>query len=249
VEKRTMKQFRIVRMVLVLLVSLLLAQGARAQLVDTKIENGEVVYIEGNALVVKYANGELRQFEMPENSKFSVDGKDMTVHELKPGMKLTTVFSTTVEPRLVDTVKVIDMGTVWKIIGSNLIITTPGGENKMYRVPSGGSVTIGGVEKSLDQLHPGDLLTATVVVTRGYPEPGSAVTSVLRAPPTPARVGALLIDEGMRPIEPNGDKSAVAEAPGSWKSPVVLLLILVLLIVAVLVIRTLRRKRKAVMSH
>lgn len=244
-----MNSFRIFRISLVVLVSVLLAQGVRAQLVDTRIENGEVVYTEGNALVVKFPSGELRQFEMPENSKFSVDGKDITVHDLKPGMKLTTVVSTAVTPRLVDSVKIIEMGTVWKIVGSNLIITTPGGENKMYRVPSGGSITIGGVEKPLDQLHPGDVLTATVVVTRGYPEPGSANTSVLRTPRIPARIGALLIDEGVRPIEPGGETPVAAETPGIWKSPVVLLLILVLLIVAVLVIRTLRRKRKAVMIH
>lgn len=244
-----MNSFRIFRISLVVLVSVLLAQGVRAQLVDTKIENGEVVYTEGNAFVVKSPSGELRQFEMPENSKFSVDGKDITVHDLKPGMKLTTVVSTAVTPRLVDSVKIIEMGTVWKTVGSNLIITTPQGENKMYRVPSGGSVTIGGVEKSLDQLRQGDVLTATVVVTRVYPEPGSAVTSVNRTSQTPPRVGALLIDEGVKPIDGNGETSTAAEAQGIWKSPIVMLLILVLLIVAVLVIRALRHKRRAVEIH
>ena len=75
---------------------------------------------------------------------------------------------------------IVEVGTVWKTIGSNLIIRTPDGENKMYRVPSGGKITIDGKEKALDQLHEGDKITATVVRTRAPSEVGKATAPVLR---------------------------------------------------------------------
>jgi hypothetical protein len=218
-----------------MLVCILSAPGIRAQHVETKVENAEVVYVEGNDVVVKLTHGEVKHFEIPDSYKFSIDGKDVTVHELKPGMKLTAMITTATTPRWVDTVKVIEVGTVWKTVGSSLIIKTPEGENKMYRVPSGGKITVEGKEKTLDQLREGDKITATVVKTRAPLEVGKAATLVLQAPATPARVGALLIDEGAKPGEP----------PGMWGAPAIIILIIVILLVTVLILLASRRKRKA----
>lgn len=226
---------RTVRILLATLVCLLFTPGVWAQHVQTKVENAEVVYVEGNDVVLKLSTGEVRQFEIPDNSKFTVDGKDVTVHELKPGMKLTALIATALPPRLVDTVEIIEVGTVWKTTGSNLIIKTPEGENKMYRVPSGGKITLEGKEKTLDQLREGDKITATVVRTRAPLAAGNASALALHTPATPARVGALLIDEGVKPVEPSE----------TWGTSSIIILIVVILLVAVLILLVFRRKRKA----
>lgn len=237
-----MNHLRAVQTLVAILISILLAPGVRAQRVETRVENAEVVYVGGNAVVVKLSNGEVKEFEIPDSSRFTVDGKQMTVLELKPGMRLTTTITTTTAPRWVDTVEVVEVGTVWKTVGSRLIVKTPGGENKMYRVPSGSNISVGGKERTLDQLREGDKITATIVRTKDPLAVGSATGSVLRAPPTPARVGVLLIDEGTQPI----DVGAKPEEPsGMWGIPGTVILLIVLLLIAGLILLAVRRKRKA----
>ena len=230
-----MKVPRIHQCVSAILVCLVLATAARAQHVETKVENAEVVYVEGNDVIVKFTDGEVRHFEIPDNHTFVIDGKGVTLHELRPGMKLTATITTTKPPMWVDTVKIIDVGTVWKIIGSNLIIKTPAGENEMYRVPSGGKITVDGIDKKLDQLREGDKITATVVSTRPLLAMNTTDGRGPRFPSTPARVGVLLIDEGAKPDEP----------PGTDWTPVIIACSLVLLLIAILILLALRKKRAA----
>ena len=246
-----MYHLHVVRVLVVMLVCILSAPGVRAQRVETPVENAVVVYAEGNNVVLKFTNGEVRLFEIPDSSRFTIDGHAVTVHELKAGMKLTATITTANAPRVVDAVNIIELGTVWKISGQNLIITKPDGENKMYRVPSGGKITFEGKDVALDQLQEGDKITATVVTTRAPLEgdkiTGTAVTTrmpleagkttppVLQVPATPARVGALLIDEGGKPVE----------SPGIWGTPALIILIVAMLVVAVVMLLLFRRKRKA----
>jgi hypothetical protein len=230
-----MNHLRTVRTVIALLVGLLPASGIRAQHVETTLENAVVVYVEGNDVIVKLPGGEVKLFEIPDSSRFTIDGKDLTVHDLRPGMTLTARITTVVAPSWVDTVSIIDVGTVWKTAGSSLIITTPEGENKMYRVPAGGKITVGGMVKTLDQLREGDKITATVVTTRAPAQVGNKATLIFHAPATPARVGVLLIDEGAKP----------AETSRMWGASAIIFLIIALLLVAVFLLLVFRRKRKA----
>jgi hypothetical protein len=55
----------------------------------TTITNGTAVWVNGNYLVVTLDNGERRDYTVPEGFKFTVDGKQVSVHELKKGMKLS----------------------------------------------------------------------------------------------------------------------------------------------------------------
>ena len=62
---------------------------------------GTVVFVEGNRLVVKMASGGPQgTFETPESRRFIIDGREMTVGELKPGTKLTATVTTTTTPVL-----------------------------------------------------------------------------------------------------------------------------------------------------
>ena len=217
----------------------LAAPSSRAQKVETRVDSAEVVYVAGNALVLKSPAGEVKEFETSDTARFSVDGKQLTVKELVPGMTLTGTITTAAPPRWVEAVKLLDVGTVWKVVGSNLILTTPEGENKMYRVPAGGSVSVGGKERSLDQLRTGDMITATVVVTREPPQVGGATAQVLRPGHLPSRVGVLLIDEGATPP----DVPAAAQ-PTTWGTPVIVLLIVLLLFAVTIVVLAAMRRRK-----
>jgi hypothetical protein len=150
-------------------------------------------------------------------------------------MILTATITTTKPPRWVDTVKIIDVGTVWKTIGSNLIIKTPAGKNEMYRVPAGGKITIDGKDKTIDQLHEGDKITATVVSTRPLTALDDASGKVHRVISTPPRVGALLIDESAEVEEPSGM---------NW-IPVIIGAAILVLVLVFLILLALRRRRRS----
>ena len=76
--------------------------------VVTKVERGEVVTVSGNDLVVKMADGTLRNFEnVPESAKVTVGGKQLGIHDLKPGMKLQRTITTTSTPMTITTVQTV----------------------------------------------------------------------------------------------------------------------------------------------
>ena len=73
---------------------------------NVTIERGEVAYVSGNELVVKMEDGTMRQIaHVPECGRVTVDGQELGIHSLKPGMKLerTTIVTTT--PKTITTVK------------------------------------------------------------------------------------------------------------------------------------------------
>jgi hypothetical protein len=216
-------------------VCFLMTSGVGAPQVETKVQNAEVVYVEGNDLVLRLADGDVRQFQVSDSSEFTSDGKKVTVRELKPGMTVSAMVFTALAPKWVDTVETLQMGTVWKTIGGNMVIRTPQGENRMYRVPSGGKITLEGKEIRLDQLHEGDKITATVVKTRPSSAAGSVAAVAHHRPATPARVGALLIDEGAMPDEP----------PGMWGTTTIIILVAAIILVALLILLVMQRKRRA----
>src|SRR6476661_630535 len=79
---------------------------------DTQVRNAEVVYVEGNDLVLRLEDGKIEHLVVPESDKFTIDGNDVTVHELKPGTKLTQTITTTTAPRYVTTVRILK-GKIW----------------------------------------------------------------------------------------------------------------------------------------
>ncbi len=50
---------------------------------------GAVEYVEDDTLVVRMSTGELREFTVNPFRKFVIDGKELTVKQLKPGTTLT----------------------------------------------------------------------------------------------------------------------------------------------------------------
>ena len=55
----------------------------------TTITNGTILDVNGRHLTVRLENGERRSYHVPENFMFNVDGKQVSVYELKKGMRAT----------------------------------------------------------------------------------------------------------------------------------------------------------------
>jgi hypothetical protein len=101
--------------------------------ISTEQLHGTVEYVEGNDLVVRMTDGSIREFNVPESRKFTIDGRDLTVHDLKRGTKLSATVTTTTTP-VTDRTTTVGMGTVWWVAGKTVIITLPNGENRTYTV-------------------------------------------------------------------------------------------------------------------
>lgn len=149
--------------------------------VTTQELKGEVVYVEGNSLLVKMANGEARTFTVPESRRFIVDGKELTVHELKPGTKLTATVTTTTTPITVRTTTV-GSGKVWYVMGKNVILTMPDGQNKQYTVKDDTRFTVNGNPALVSDLRQGMIVSAEKVVEEPATEIATDTRVVGQAP-------------------------------------------------------------------
>ena len=75
---------------------------------EVQVERGEVVTVAGNDLVVKMEDGTIRHFpNVPESARVTVDGRQLGIHDLKPGMKLQRTITTTTTPQLITTVQTV----------------------------------------------------------------------------------------------------------------------------------------------
>src|SRR5262249_33603753 len=146
---------------------------AQAQ-TSVDVQSGTVVAVDGNHLVVKMSDGTTKEFNVPDGATANVDGKDLSVADLKPGMVLTRTITTTTEPVKVTTTTV-KSGTVWKVMPPTLIVTTADGKNKQFTVPDWQKFDVDGKMLSVNELKKGMKLTATIVS-----ESTSTVTSTSR---------------------------------------------------------------------
>lgn len=86
-----------VRFLLAAAVGLALAGFSAAQTTTYDMRSGEVLAVDGNNLIVKGPDG-VKQFVVDDAFRFDMDGKPVSVHDLKPGMKLTALITTTTTP-------------------------------------------------------------------------------------------------------------------------------------------------------
>ena len=102
----------------------------------TQVERAEVTYVSGNELVVKMDTGEVRYITVPDSARATVDGKEVTIRDLKPGMKLQRTITTTQTPKTVTTVRTVT-GKVFAVTAPlHVILSFPDGSpNKQYKVP------------------------------------------------------------------------------------------------------------------
>jgi len=141
--------------------------SAQQQTTTTETKRFEVIAVEGNDLVVRLPEG-TRELTVPEDFRFTVDGQQMSVHDLKPGMKgtATVTTKTTLTPVTVTEVK---SGTVMQATGSSIIVRTDQGFRSFTQSDidkRGIRIVRDGKAAQVSDFHAGDQLTATIITTR-----------------------------------------------------------------------------------
>jgi len=194
------------------------AHGPTAR--EVKIERGEIVYINGNNVVVKMEDGSFRHFDnVPESTTVMVDGKQINIHSVKVGMKVEkqTIMSTT--PKVITTVETVT-GKVWHITPpTTVILTLENGENQSFKIPNGQKFMVDGVEKDAWGLKKGMKIQAQRVTE----VPETVVTQEVRRtgkmpPPPPEPKADIPILVATAPAAPAPVETAAAE-PAPKKLP------------------------------
>jgi LPXTG-motif cell wall-anchored protein len=171
-------------------VLLLLAGAAVAQETTSKTEmrSFEILSVDGNKVVVRTDRG-TRELTVPPDWKITMDGKEIGVADLKPGMKGMAQVTTTTTSTPV-TVTEIKNADVLAVQGNTIIVRNEAGEAKKYTVQDvrDRNVTImkDGQPVDLNQLRVGDKLTATII-TKMPPKVVSStqLKAAVKAPPPP----------------------------------------------------------------
>jgi len=121
---------RIIRMTLAAALVCLTASVTLAQTTTTtETKSFKVIAVDGNHLVVALPEG-TKEMNVPDDFRFTVDGRQLSVRELKPGMSgtATVTTKTTLTPVTVTEVK---NGTVLYATPVSIIVRTDEG-NKMF---------------------------------------------------------------------------------------------------------------------
>ena len=189
-----------------------LSAMASAQTTTTSSETKkfEVIAVDGNQLVVTLPEG-TREIAVPPGFMFTVNGKQLSVQQLKPGMAGTATItrSTTVTPVTATEVK---NGKVVQASGASIIVRTDDGF-KMFTQGDvdkrGVKIMRGGKPAAVSDFRPGDELSAIII------------TSLPPRVVTEQEVNATLTASGAPPLSatPNrggaGAPGAAGSAPGA----------------------------------
>jgi len=129
------------------------------------VNRGEVYAVDGNDLIVKMQDGTFRHFpDVPESARATVDGKQLGIHDLKPGMMLQRTITTTTTPMIVTTIQTVT-GKVWHINPpSFVILTLEDNTNQEFKIPKDQKFNVDGQMVDAFALKKGMKVTATKIV-------------------------------------------------------------------------------------
>ena len=219
--------------------------------VVTKVDRGEVVTVSGNDLVVKMADGAIRNFEnVPENARVTVGGKQLGIHDLKPGMKLQRTITTTATPMTITTVQTVK-GKVWSITPPlSIILTLEDGKNQQFKIPENQKFNVDGQMVDAWGVRKGMVLTATkiveipaVEVTQEKTVTGQAAPAVTTSPPADVPVLVAVGSEEAMPAPAEAPPAAAPEAGSGLSTTGMIGLVCLVVLAAVIVWYLIRRRR------
>jgi hypothetical protein len=154
-----------------------------------KVERGTVVYVSGNSCVIKAEDGTLRHFDNVSDSvTVTVDGKQLNIHQIKPGMTIERQTVTTTTPKMITTVKTVT-GTVWQVSPpTSVILTLENGKNQRFNIPKGQKFMVDGQETDAFGLKKGMRIDAQQVIEQPEDVVMQQVkrTGTMPPPPPPA---------------------------------------------------------------
>jgi LPXTG-motif cell wall-anchored protein len=136
---------------------------AQQQLIE--IRNGTVLAVNGNRLTVRGPEG-VREFLVPDDFRFDMDGRSLSVHDLKPGMPIMATITTTQTPIQMTSTEVKE-GTVIHSIGSAFAVRMADGQTRKFSAKDieKRNIVIYKDGKALSpyDLKKGDHISATIV--------------------------------------------------------------------------------------
>jgi len=144
------------------------ATASQAQTTATSTANKtfEVLAVDGNTLVVRLPEG-TREITVADDFRFTVNGQQLSVHQLKTGMKGTATITTrtTVTPVTVTEVK---NGTVAMQTGMSIIVRTDEGLKSFTQGDidkRGVKIIREGKPAQVSDFRQGDRLSATIITS------------------------------------------------------------------------------------
>ena len=182
----------------------------------TETKKFQVISVDGNQLVVKLPEG-TRELTVPDDFRFTVDGKSLSVHELKPGMAgtATVTTKTTVTPVTVTEVK---NGTVMQNMGSSILVRTDQGM-KMFSQGEmdkrGVKIMRDGKPVDISELRANDQLSATIITSK----PPRVMTEKQVEATLAKSSGGGAASAGAAPARSTAAAPAAAPAPTSGAEP------------------------------
>jgi hypothetical protein len=170
-------------------------KGASTQ--DVTVERAEVVHVSGNDLIVKMDDGTIRHFpNVPDSARATVDGREVGIHDLKPGMKLARTITVTKTPTVVTTTQTVT-GKVWHVTPPNsVILTLDDGTNQKFNIPKDQKFSVDGQMTDAWGLKKGMRISATKVVEEPvdvYQHEQQVTGSMPPPPPAPPADQPILI--------------------------------------------------------
>ena len=235
------------------------------------VNRGEVYAVDGNDLIVIMEDGSYRHFpNVPESARATVDGKQLGIHDLKPGMKLQRTITTTTTPMIVTTIQTVT-GKVWYVNPPNsVILTLEDNTNQQFKIPKDQKFNVDGQMVDAFALKKGMKVSVTKVVevptvvasvqqsvtgttphVAPAPQAGGAkevattpqhVTGTV--PPSPAPDAPLLVAEGAPTPAPAEPPAAPAESTPQKSNYLLWVGLVVLLLVIVFIVRTRTKSSK-----
>jgi len=195
--------------------------AAGAPTSTVKVERGEVVYVSGNSCVIKMEDGTLRHFDnVPKSTTVTVDGKQLNIHQIQPGMKIERQVITTTTPKLITTVKTVT-GTVWHVSPpTSVILTLENGKNQQFKIPKGQKFTVNGQETDAWGLKKGMKIDAQQVIEQPETVVAQEIkrTGTMPPPPPPPKPDVAILILVAAPAAPAPVETAAAE-PAPAKLP------------------------------
>ena len=180
----------------------------------------------GNDLMVKMEDGTIRHFpDIPDSARVTVNGQQLSLHDLKPGMKLQRTITTTTTPRTVTTVQTVT-GIVWHVSPPlSVILTMDNGQNQSFKIPKDQKFEVNGEMVDAFGLKKGMKVTATKITEA--PETIVAqqktVTGTMPTPPAPPppHTPILIVEESPTAADAPPAATTVPAPPPPAETPAV----------------------------
>jgi LPXTG-motif cell wall-anchored protein len=182
---------------------------------EQTIQTAQVVYVSGNDVVVKMADGSLRHFNnVPESVRVNVNGQQLGVHQLKPGMTITRTVVQTTTPTVITTTQSVT-GKVWYVNPpQSVILTLADGSNQQFKIPNGQKFNVDGQMVDAWGLKKGMTVSATKVVEvpQTTVSQKTILTGTLPPPPPPDQPILVAV---ITPVPAPAPAAAPAPAPAA----------------------------------